>query len=229
MTEQELAKGLQEIWCYLTEPQQRAVLANVITLPCDKGDYIYHNEEESVYLYCMIRGRAKLEKFGISGRNQIMRMFQPGDIFGFRSYFASQEHTTEVVAIENSLLACVPMTLIERICFVNADLAMYFLRSLAVELGNSDQRTVDLTQKHIRGRLADSLIFLIDKYGYESDGTTLNIYLSREDLASLSNMTTSNAIRTLANFCNEGIIEVDGRRIKILDVMRLKHVNAHGE
>lgn len=228
MTEQELAKGLKEIWCLLTEPQQRAVLANVITLPCSKGDYIYHNEEESVYLYCMIRGRAKLEKFGIGGRNQIMRMFQPGDIFGFRSYFASQEHTTEVVAIDNALLACIPMTLIERICFVNADLAMYFLRSLAVELGNSDQRTVDLTQKHIRGRLADSLIFLIDKYGYEADGQTLNIYLSREDLASLSNMTTSNAIRTLAAFVTEGIIEVDGRRIKVLDVQHLKHVNAQG-
>lgn len=228
MTEQELAKGLKDIWGYLTEPQQQAVVANVISMPCSKGEYIYHNEEESAYLYCMIRGRAKLEKFGIGGRNQIMRMFQPGDIFGFRSYFASQEHTTEVVAIEPSLLACIPMNLIERICFVNADLAMYFLRSLAIELGNSDQRTVDLTQKHIRGRLADSLIFLIDKYGYEPDGITLNIYLSREDLASLSNMTTSNAIRTLAMFCSEGIIEVDGRRIKILDVRRLKHVNTHG-
>ncbi|MBQ0056765.1 MAG: Crp/Fnr family transcriptional regulator [Bacteroidales bacterium] len=228
MTEQELAKGLKDIWDLLTEPQQQAVVANMVSLPCSKGDYIYHNEEESVYLYCMIRGCAKLEKFGIGGRNQIMRMFQPGDIFGFRSYFALQEHTTEVVAIENSLLACIPMTLIERLCFVNADLAMYFVRSLAVELGNSDQRTVDLTQKHIRARLADSLIFLSDKYGYESDGITLNIYLSREELASLSNMTTSNAIRTLASFCTEGIISTDGRRIKVLDLMRLKHINAQG-
>lgn len=228
MTESDLANGLRDIWDFLSETQQKSILENAITLTCDKGDYIYHDEEESVYLYCMIRGHAKLEKLGIGGRNQIMRMFQPGDIFGYRSYFASQEHTTEAIAIENSLLACIPMTLVERLCHVNPQLAMYFLRNLAVDLGKSDLRTLELTQKHIRGRLAGSLIFLIDKYGMEQDGRTLNICLSREDLASLSNMTTSNAIRTLASFGDEGIIAVDGRKIKVLDPSKLKHINAQG-
>lgn len=228
MTEQELANGLKDIWELLTEPQQKSLMDDAITLTCDKGDYIYHDEEESVYLYCLIRGHAKLEKLGIGGRNQIMRMFQPGDIFGYRSFFASQEHTTEAIAIEDSLVACIPMTLVERFCHVNPDLAMYFVRNLAIDLGKSDLRTVELTQKHIRGRLAGSLIFLIDKYGFEADGRTLNIFLSREDLASLSNMTTSNAIRTLASFGEEGIISVDGRRIKVLDASKLKHINAQG-
>lgn len=228
MTDLELANGLREIWELLTDSQQKALIENAITLTCDKGDYIYHDEEESVYLYCLIRGHAKLEKLGISGRNQIMRMFQPGDIFGYRSFFASQEHTTEAIAIENTQVACIPMTLIERFCHVNPELAMYFLRNLAVDLGKSDLRTLELTQKHIRGRLAGSIIFLIDKYGYEQDGKTLNICLSREDLASLSNMTTSNAIRTLASFAEEQILSVEGRRIKVLDSSKLKHVNTQG-
>lgn len=228
MTDLELASGLHEIWDLLSDPQQKALSENAITLTCDKGDYIYHDEEESVYLYCLIRGHAKLEKLGIGGRNQIMRMFQPGDIFGYRSFFASQEHTTEAIAIENSLVACIPMTLIERFCLVNPELAMYFLRNLAIDLGKSDLRTLELTQKHIRGRLAGSIIFLIDKYGFEQDGKTLNICLSREDLASLSNMTTSNAIRTLASFAEEQILLVDGRRIKVLDITKLKHINTQG-
>lgn len=228
MTDLELANGLKDIWDLLTVQQQKALIENAITLTCDKGDYIYHDEEESVYLYCLIRGHAKLEKLGIGGRNQIMRMFQPGDIFGYRSFFASQEHTTEAIAIENSLVACIPMTLVERFCHVNPELAMYFLRNLAVDLGKSDLRTLELTQKHIRGRLAGSIIFLIDKYGFEHDGKTLSICLSREDLASLSNMTTSNAIRTLASFAEEQILAVDGRRIKVLDASKLKHVNTQG-
>ncbi|MBP5716212.1 MAG: Crp/Fnr family transcriptional regulator [Bacteroidales bacterium] len=228
MTESDLANGLRDIWDFLTEPQQKALIDNAIGLNCDKGDYIYHDEEESVYLYCMIRGHAKLEKLGVGGRNQIVRMFQPGDIFGYRSFFASQEHTTEAIAIESAHVACIPMTLIERFCLVNPELAMYFLRNLAIDLGKSDLRTLELTQKHIRGRLAGSLVFLIDKYGTESDGRTLNISLSREDLASLSNMTTSNAIRTLASFSDEGIISVDGRRITVLDAPKLKHINAQG-
>lgn len=228
MTELELTKGLKEIWGFLTDGQRHAVMESLIVQPCHKGDYIYRNEEESVYLYCMVRGRAKLEKYGIGGRTQIVRMFQPGDIFGYRSYFSNQSHTTEAVAIENTTVACIPMTLIEQICLINPELAMYFVRNLAVDLGKSDLRTVNLTQKHIRGRLADSILLLIDKYGFESDGATINVLMSREDLASLSNMTTSNAIRTLTAFTTEGIISVDGRRIKVLDRLKLKHVNSNG-
>ena len=97
-----------------------------------------------------------------------------------------------------------------------------FIRQLSLDLGIADERTVNLTQKHIRGRLAESLLFLKDSYGLEEDGATLSIYLSREDLANLSNMTTSNAIRTLSTFVAERIIAIDGRKIKLIDEDKLK-------
>ena len=62
----------------------------------------------------------------------------------------------------------------------NNELAMFFIRQLSIDLGIADERTVNLTQKHIRGRLAESLIFLKESYGLEEDGSTLSIYLSRE-------------------------------------------------
>ena len=92
----------------------------------------------------------------------------------------------------------------------------------------SDERTVNLTQKHIRGRLAESLLFLKETYGLEEDESTLSIYLSREDLANLSNMTTSNAIRTLSNFATEKLITIDGRKIKIIDEEKLKKISKIG-
>jgi CRP-like cAMP-binding protein len=76
--------------------------------------------------------------------------------------------------------------------------------------------------------LAESLLLLKDKYGVENDGTTLRVYLSREDIANLSNMTTSNAIRTLSNFASERVIAIDGRKIKILDANRLERVSKLG-
>jgi CRP-like cAMP-binding protein len=87
---------------------------------------------------------------------------------------------------------------------------------------------VNLTQKHIRGRLAESLIFMEDSYGLEEDGATINVYLSREDLANLSNMTTSNAIRTLSMFVSEKVIAMDGRRIKIIDEEKLRKISRLG-
>ena len=105
---------------------------------------------------------------------------------------------------------------------------MFFIRELSTDLGIADERVVNLTQKHIRGRLAESLIFLMDSYGFEEDGATISIYLSREDLANLSNMTTSNAIRTLSNFADERIISLDGRKIKIHDADLLRKISRIG-
>lgn len=105
---------------------------------------------------------------------------------------------------------------------------MFFIRQLSKDLGVADERTVNLTQKHIRGRLAESLLFLKENYGLEEDGSTLSIYLSREDLANLSNMTTSNAIRTLSQFAAEKLIAIDGRKIKLMDEEKLKKISKIG-
>ena len=110
----------------------------------------------------------------------------------------------------------------------NNELALFFIRQLSIDLGIADERTVNLTQKHIRGRLAESLLFLKDTYGVEEDQFTLSIYLSREDLANLSNMTTSNAIRTLSNFATEKLIAIDGRKIKIIEEERLRKISKIG-
>ena len=122
----------------------------------------------------------------------------------------------------------IPMTVVTDLLMKNVNLAMFFIRQLSLDLGIADSRTVNLTQKHIRGRLAESLLFLKESYGLEEDGATLSIYLSREDLASLSNMTTSNAIRTLSMFVAERIIAIDGRKIRIIDEEKLKKISRLG-
>lgn len=105
---------------------------------------------------------------------------------------------------------------------------MFFIHELSRTLGGSNTRIVTLTQKHIRGRLAEALMLLLDSYGYEDDNSTLKIYMSREDLANLSNMTTSNAIRTLSTFVTEKLILVDGRRIKIVNEPQLRKISKFG-
>ena len=228
MAETDIKRGLLEVWGLLEESQRAILCDKAVVQSYHKGEYIYRVGEESSYLVCVLSGRIKLEKLGIGGRLQITRMFRAGENFGYRSYFANQDHQTEAVAMVSTQAALIPMRLIESLCLENAQLAMYFVRNLASDLGKSDERTINLTQKHIRGRLAESIVLLINKYGFEPDGITINAALPREDLAALSNMTTSNAIRTLGTLVAEGIIELDGRRIRVLNLAKLKHVNANG-
>ena len=150
------------------------------------------------------------------------------EYFGYRAYFAKEDYVTAAAAFEPSLICLIPMSAITTLVAQNNDLALFFIKQLSIDLGIADERTVNLTQKHIRGRLAESLLFLKESYGLEEDGSTLSIYLSREDLANLSNMTTSNAIRTLSQFSTERLITIDGRKIKIIDEEKLKKISKIG-
>ena len=176
----------------------------------------------------IVEGKVKIYREGVGGRCQIMRVIKPVEYFAYRAWFAEQSFVTAAAAFEASVVCAIPMGIIARLVATNNRLAMFFIKLLAIDLGISDERTVNLTQKHIRGRLAESLIFLKETYGLEEDGATISIFLSREDLANLSNMTTSNAIRTLSNFAAEKLIAIDGRKIKIIDEEELKKVSRIG-
>ncbi|MCD7898484.1 MAG: Crp/Fnr family transcriptional regulator [Bacteroides sp.] len=219
---------ISDLWSALN-PEQRELLSSNFTLQnYKKNEIIYHEGESASYMMCLLTGKVKIFKDGVGGRSQIIRMIKPVEYFGYRAYFAKEEYVTAAAAVEPSIICLVPMSVIMTLINQNSNISLFFIRQLSVDLGIADERTVNLTQKHIRGRLAESLLFLKDSYGLEEDGSTLSIYLSREDLANLSNMTTSNAIRTLSNFSNERLITIDGRKIKIINEEKLKKISKTG-
>lgn len=224
----EISKNLSDIWEPLTD-KQRELLENSYRLQTyKKNEVIYDEDESPVYLMCLLSGKVKIYKDGVGGRSQIIRMIKPVEYFGYRAHFAKEDYLTAASAFETSLVCLIPMDVITKLVSENSHLAMFFIEQLSSDLGIADERTVNLTQKHIRGRLAESLLFLKANYGLEEDGYTLSIYLSREDLANLSNMTTSNAIRTLSNFASERIIAIDGRKIKIINEQKLRKISQIG-
>ncbi len=193
-----------------------------------KNDVIFREGEESVGLLVLVDGKVKVFREGVGRREQIVRMVKPYGLMGYRALFAQENHIATAVALEDTVVCCIDKDDLIKLIRQNPDFAIGIIKSLATELGFSNRRTVALTQKHIRGRLAESIIFLKDTYGLEDDGATIKIYLSREDIANLSNMTTSNAIRTLSTFASEGVISISGRKIKILDIKKLDRISTLG-
>lgn len=193
-----------------------------------KGEIIFKEGDKPIGLMSLSEGKVKVFKEGVGGREQIVRMAKPTGFIGYRALFAEENHTATGVAIEDTVACIIDKESLYKVMRSNPELAISIVKSFATELGFSNDRTVTLTQKHIRGRLAESLIFLKDTYGYEDDGKTIKIYLSREDVANLSNMTTSNAIRTLSTFAQEEVIAIDGRKIRILDLQKLERISDLG-
>ena len=226
--EQIISNDLAAIWTVLSPEEKRRVADNFIIHDFKKHQLIYAEGDTPANLWCLLRGKVKLYKDGIGGRPQILRLYRPIQYFGYRAAFADEPYVSSAAAFEPSTLGAIPMSLVKELIDENRGLAWFFIHELSKNLGGSDTKIVNLTQKHIRGRLAEALIALLDNYGLEDDGATLRIYMAREDIANFSNMTTSNAIRTLSSFAQEKILTVDGRRIKILDEKRLRHISKFG-
>ncbi|WP_047452143.1 Crp/Fnr family transcriptional regulator [Alistipes sp. ZOR0009] len=221
-------ENVYSVFAHLTPEDREQIKEHCTWHRYRKGDIIFKEGDKPAGLVILVSGKIKLFKEGVGGREQIVRMSRPSSMIGYRALFAEENYISSVQAIEESIICVVDKATLYRIMRSNIDMTFAILKAVASELGFSTNRTVTLTQKHIRGRLAESLVFLKETYGYEDDGATLKVYLSREDLANLSNMTTSNAIRTLSSFASEDIIHLDGRRIKILDFNKLERISELG-
>lgn len=226
--EKVISEDMAEIWSILDADEKRKIIDAFEVHTFKKNQLIYAEGEDPESLWCLLTGKVKKFKDGIGGRVQILRLIRPVQYFGYRAYFAKEKYNSSAAAFEPSTVGTLPMTLVEELINGNTRLAWFFIHELSRNLGGSDTKIVNLTQKHIRGRLAEALMVLRDHYGFEEDGMTLRIYMAREDLANLSNMTTSNAIRTLSGFVAEKLITVDGRRIRILNEAMLRKISKFG-
>ncbi len=219
---------LNPVWEVLTEAQREYVVENSKVYQFRKNEIIQREGDTPTHMMMLVGGKLRVYKEGVSNRNQIIRMLKPYDCFGYRAIIADEQYNTSVSAVEPSEVYLIRREAFMKLIQENGQFCYLILLDMAKDLGNSDTRSVNLSQKHIRGRLAESLLYLKDNYGLDEDQATISIYMSREDLANLSNMTTSNAIRTLASFASDGMISIDGKKIKILDMEELVRTSRLG-
>ena len=157
LSETEIAESIPDLWQPLTDAQKQYLAQNFTIQKYKKNETIYCEGETPKHLMCLLKGKVKIYKDGVGGRSQIIRVIKDKEYFAYRAYFANENFVTAAAAFEPCTICLIPMTCIVRLLEENAQLGLFFIRQLSIDLGISDERTVSLTQKHIRGRLAESL------------------------------------------------------------------------
>lgn len=214
-------------WDVLTATEKMIIDSEVEYRQYKRNEIIYSEGDEPTHMMMLVSGKVRIFKEGV-GQKHIIRMLKPGDIFSYRPIIAGDSNNSSASAMEDTEVLAVNKHAFLSVLQQNNQFCFQVMTLMARDLAISELRTVNLTQKHIRGRLAETLLTLKKNYGLDDDGVTVAMYLSREDLANMSNMTTANAIRTLSQFAQEGIIAVDGRRIKILNEANLIKISQIG-
>ena len=156
----DISASLPDIWRVLNEKEHEVLRENARFVDFKKSEVIYYENDTPEDLMCLLKGKVKIYKEGVGGRSQIIRMVRPVQYFGYRAYFAQEPYVTSAAAFEPSQICLISMNIVEQFLQNNGTLAMFLIKLLSTDLGVSDQRIVNLTQKHIRGRLAESLLFL---------------------------------------------------------------------
>lgn len=227
---EQAAKLMSEnpVWDSLSEQEKTLVRDSIELAYYKKNEIIHKDGERPTHVLFLVSGRVRIYKEGAGMRSQIIRLLKPGDYFAYRALIADDHFNSNASAFETCTVARLDKNIFMRLLRENARFCYQVMVMMARDLASSEIQTVNLTQKHLRGRLAEALLTLLDNYGVDEDGVTISLYMSREDLANMSNMTTANAIRTLSQFAQDGLVAIDGRKIRILDEAEMRHISKVG-
>ncbi|WP_233525546.1 Crp/Fnr family transcriptional regulator [Chitinophaga silvisoli] len=182
-----------------------------------KGEVVFQEGTYPFGIYCVNTGKIKLSHSGDDGREQIVRLAKPGDIIGYKALLSAERYTASAIALDDSSVCFIPKDLFMSILQKDANLSFEMMRIIASELRKAETKITHLAQKPVRERLAETLLFIKETYGVEQDGTTLNVRLSREEIANLVGTATESAIRLLSEFKKDGLIELQGKKIRLLN------------
>lgn len=185
-----------------------------------KGQVIFYEDNYVNGLYCIHQGKVKLSKLGESGKEQIVRFAKTGDILGYRSLLSNESYKATATAMEDSHICIISKDKFKEAMIENPKLSFGVLELLSNDLKSAEQKLINLSQKTVLERLAEALIVLENCFG-TTKNQTLDINLTRSELADIVGTTTETAIRSLATLNEEGIVELEGKKIKIVNRKRL--------
>jgi len=181
-----------------------------------KGQTLFNEGSYPFGVYCINDGKVKLSHLGDDGKEQIIRLLRGGDVMGYRALLSGERYSASAIALEDTQVCFIPKELFISVLKNDTGLAFEMMKLLSDELHKAEVKLTHLAQKPIRERLAETLLFIKETYGFESDGITLSVRLSREEIANLVGTATESTIRLLSEFKKDGMVELDGKKIKIL-------------
>lgn len=191
------------------------------------GQILFQEGGYPAGLYCINRGKIKVYKTGRDGKEQVVRLAKDGDVVGYRALVSGEPYSASASVLEEAAICFIPKDSFLSLLKESASFNARVMQLLCHDLATAEQRELSLAQRPVKERLAETLLMFKEFYGVEKDGVTLKGKLTREDLANMVGTATETIIRLLSELNAKKIIELDQKKIKILDtpaLLRITHV-----
>jgi len=189
-----------------------------------KGEVIFEEGETLNGVFCVKDGICKLSKLSANGKDQIVKLIVKGDLLGQRSLIGNESANLSATALNDMEICYIPKDEIIKDLQNNSNFSMDVLKHMAKDLKEADNVIVNMAQKSVKQRLAETLLYLHDNFGND-ENDMLKVVLSREDYASIVGTASESAIRVLSQFKKDGLISTNGKLIKIENIEKLKRIS----
>lgn len=185
------------------------------------GESIYEEHDHSNLVYLILRGVVKTHKLDEQGKELITGIFKEDEIFGLNSFTGNSPYPESATAMEAVKLVGIPKEEIRKALEGNHALALEFLQQLTDSLTEAREQLLQMAYATVRRKTAATILRFADVMPDRPGGA---LHIMRSDLASVAGIATETLIRTLSNFKEEGLIAIENRDIRILDLPGLKRI-----
>jgi CRP/FNR family transcriptional regulator, polysaccharide utilization system transcription regulator len=197
---------------YLTSDEIEEIRAHIHVIHHLKRDIILRQNSRTTQLMFVKSGLVKVYKERKDGRAYILKILTSGEFLGLLSYYGNTTHQFSASAVDDCEIGYIDIQIFNRILKKNGTFAMELIRLLSREGLYMFEKLLRLSHKQLPGRIADVILYFSETINQNEE---FDFPLSRRELAELAGTTKESFIRTLAEFKNDKIIELNGSHVKI--------------
>jgi len=193
--------------------------------PVRRGEKLFVEGEPGDAVYLLLKGKVKIFRTSPDGRENLLIVMGPGEVFGELSLFDPGPRTATASAVVSSEVASLDHAELTRLLEHRPETAALLLRVLARRLRRTNDAISDLVFTDVPGRVAKALLDLADQFGIRDGGQQIRVEhgLTQEELAQLVGASRETVNKALADFASRGWLRLESRTVVVLDPERLEH------
>ncbi len=193
-----------------------------------RGQVICHPGEQPELVYLIKEGRVKLSRYSLEGREQIVGLLHPGNVFG-ELLLVGEREPVHVEAFEDGLICTLPRADFLELVRSHPELLLRVIRALGGRLREVEEEIVDLVFRDVSGRLASLILRLAEPQGpHNGNGARVPLRLTHQEIASMIGATRETVTNTLSRFREERLITIDEGHIVIRNSEGLRRLSPKG-
>ena len=207
----------------LDEEASNALENSMTTVSLRRGENLFDEGDEGDRLYVVISGKIKLGRTSADGRENLLAILGPGQMFGELSFFDPGPRSATATAVTDAQLRSLGHASLSPVLAEQPNVAYAMLNQLAGRLRRTNEVVGDMVFSDVPGRVSKALLDLADRFGRQTDeGILVNHDLTQEELAQLVGASRETVNKALADFASRGWLRLEPRSVTITDIERLQ-------